>query len=366
MKNFIFLLTIFLMGFLSGIFSNNFVNSKEENMGSQQSQENNFYDKISQLNSNIYCENNEESISTPINNATTIEDKKAQLLEKRISDLMVYPPSESRNVELVERMREWASIDPKAALHWLNRLGVNNETSDLYYSVFEFYTAKYADSSIKEIDSLPEGNVKNGIIENYVLVAAKNDVVGAISWIEKLSGDHTKNNARAILLHEWARSDPQGLLDHVMLEAHLNSTERNDAIQKAASELGRKNLNILDDILTQYPEDMQPSMAAGVVASLVNENLANAKLWVESLVPGDVRDKAIQSYFKNGSRDNMENLFELAGMMRDSSKRLALLSEVVSQKGSEKPSETIKLVISSSLLNSVEKKLLIGDLYLKE
>lgn len=187
--------------------------------------------------------------------------------------------------------REWAKLDPDAALAWANTLE-GRDKGQAVVSVVSEIAGKDPSKAVAMAAGLEGGDQVRAYSQIASQWAAK-DFAAAESWINTLSGE-AKDQAMSEALGVLARNDPQAAAAKV---ASLSEGRgRDQAIRDIAGEWSRNNPSEAAAwLVSQSPEDMGDAMRS-VMGNWVNQDSAGALNFIQQQPVGEGRDTATQTY----------------------------------------------------------------------
>lgn len=211
-------------------------------------------------------------------------------------------PGSSSGSEVIAR--EWAKLDPDAALAWANTLDGRDKSSALVSVVSEMAVKDPAGAAelAAGFDDEEQGRAYREIAEQW----ARQDFSEAEAWISTLSGE-AKDGALGSAIEVLASTDPQGAA--AMLSQMDEGRSRDRAVEDIAQAWASEDpAQAAEWLVGQETDDMGGAMRR-VMMSWVGQDSASALSFVESQPAGETRDSAATTYlWMNRSGDPQESL----------------------------------------------------------
>ena len=187
--------------------------------------------------------------------------------------------------------REWAKLDPDAALAWANTLSGDDKSQALVSVVGEM-----ASSDPSRAAAMAAGLEGDDQTRAYGEIAerwAATDFSAAESWINTLSGE-ARDRAMSEALGVLARTDPQGAANRVSSLPEGGGRDR--AIRDIAGEWSESDpARAAAWLIGQQTGDMGDAMRE-VMGNWVSQDSAGALTFIQQQPAGDGRDAATQTY----------------------------------------------------------------------
>ncbi|MFC7338815.1 hypothetical protein ACFQY0_16585 [Haloferula chungangensis] len=185
--------------------------------------------------------------------------------------------------------REWAKLDPQAALDWAQGLDGRDKSSALVSVLGEMAAKDPAEAA--SVASGLEGDDRNRAYSEIAEKWAQSDYASAEAWISTLTGED-KQDALASAIGVLAKSDPVGASAKISSMAEGGEKER--AIRDVGSSWARE-----DPAAAAAWVASQESGSDGmrnVMATWAGQDATAALSFIESQPQGEIRDSATQAY----------------------------------------------------------------------
>jgi hypothetical protein len=185
--------------------------------------------------------------------------------------------------------REWAKLDPQAALEWAQGLDGRDKSSALVSVLGEMAAKDPAEAA--SVAAGLEGDDRNRAYSEIAEKWALADYASAEAWINTLSGED-KQDAMASAIGVLAKSDPQGASMKVAAMAEGNEKER--AIRDVGASWARENPAAAAEWVAA--QESGGDGMRNVMATWAGQDAPAALSFIESQPQGAIRDSATQAY----------------------------------------------------------------------
>lgn len=208
--------------------------------------------------------------------------------------------------------REWAKMDPDAALAWANTLDGRDKSTAMVAVVGELAISDptKAASMAGQLEGDDQVRAYGQIARQW----AGKDFDAAESWINTLSGE-ARDRAMADALDVLARTDPDGAASRIASISDAGMRDR--AISSVAGEKSQSDpAGAAAWLLTQDTGNYQDPMRR-IMGNWVGQDSAGALSFIESQPIGEVRDTATQTYLWMNRDGNPAQAVALAESISD-------------------------------------------------
>lgn len=251
--------------------------------------------------------------------------------------------------------REWAKLDPQAALDWAQGLDGRDKRSALVSVLGEMATSDPAEAA--SVASGLEGDDRNRAYSEIAEKWAQSDYASAEAWINTLTGED-KQDAMASAIGVLAKSDPVGA--SVKVAAMTNGGEKERAIRDVASSWAR-----------EAPADAAEWVAAqsdgadgmrNVMATWAGQDAPAALSFIESQPQGEIRDSATQAYLWTDRSMEPSQSITLAETITDDRDRSRAVGMTASRwMREDEAAATAYVEQSTAISDDIKKRILSGD-----
>lgn len=149
------------------------------------------------------------------------------------------------------------------------------------------------------VQNLPEGNIRNQALNQFVGEWARQDPQAALKWTEALSNEGDQRMLRRSLMRSWAETDPQS----------------------AANWLAQQNV----------PESDMAGLVTGLIARWSEYDTEASAQWLNQMPPSPEIDRAVAVYTAQVAADDPEGAMSWAVSITDENLRNRLMSRVASE-----------------------------------
>ncbi|WP_086932575.1 hypothetical protein [Agarilytica rhodophyticola] len=306
-----------------------------------------------------------EKIRQPLSNGTTDDFSHKSIAdinyEEALNNAMTLTSEYERSNTIGKLLADWASLDLDEAFEWLSNQKYTDELDPYFYHLIAIYIDKDFDLAGDLITMLPGGHSKRSLADEYTYKLAQSDPYLAINWSENIYENDIRQNVKRQLLYSWVDSDPSEVLNYVLSDSTISNEVREQVVKTAAARLSEEDHHTVISSIAQYPQEIRPQIAYGLIEQWIGKDANAALHWIESLERSPTKDQAIQSYISYGnSTSNRTATFALAESIEKESSRIALMSQVFEQWYFDDPNNAEKALSDSTSLNEEQKTLLLG------
>ena len=185
--------------------------------------------------------------------------------------------------------REWAKLDPQAALDWAQSLDGRDKSSALVSVLGEMAAKDPAEAA--SVAAGLEGDDRNRAYSEIAEKWALSDYSSAEAWINTLTGED-KQDAMASAIGVLAKTDPVGASQKVASMSDGREKER--AIEDVASSWARQDPAAAAEWVAGQSDGADGMR--DVMATWAAQDSAAALTFLESQPQGEIRDSATQAY----------------------------------------------------------------------
>jgi len=251
--------------------------------------------------------------------------------------------------------REWAKLDPQAALSWAQGLDGRNKSSALVSVLGEMASKDPAEAA--SVAAGLEGDDRNRAYSEIAEKWALADYDSAEAWINTLSGEE-KQDALGSAIGVLAKSDPQGAA--AKISAMSEGGEKERAIRDVASSWAREAPAEAAEWVAA--QDGGADGMRNVMATWAGQDSVASLSFIESQPVGEMRDSATQAYlWTNRSMETTESL-SLAETITDERDRSRAISMTVGRLMREDESAAKAYVEKTTAISDdIKERILSGD-----
>ena len=264
-------------------------------------------------------------------------------------------PGSSSGAEVIAR--EWAKLDPDAALAWANSLEGSDKGSALVSVVSEMAVKDPAGAAAMAASFGEED--QNRAYREIAEQWARQDFSAAESWIGTLSGE-AREGALGEAIEVLAASDPAGAA--AMLAQMESGRSRDRAIEDVAQAWAAESpAKAAEWLVAQETGDMGGAMRQ-VMMTWVNKDSAGALGFVESQPAGEIRDSAASTYLWMNRNGDPQQSLALAETITDEGSRDRAIGMTARRWMDEDAASARAYVEQSTLLSDeIKQRLLSSD-----
>ena len=252
--------------------------------------------------------------------------------------------------------REWAKLDPNAALEWANGLDGRDKSSALVSVVSEMSLSdpEGAAALAAGFGDEDQGRAYREIAEQW----ARQDFSAAEAWISTLSGD-AKQGALGSAIEVLASNDPQRAA--AMLTDMETGRSRDRAVEDVASAWAAQDpAQAAAWLVSQETGEMEDAMRR-VMMNWVGQDSASALSFVESQPVGEARDSAASTYlWMNRDADPQQSL-ALAETISDDGDRNRAIGMTARRWMEEDEAGATAYIQNSTVLSDEVKERILSD-----
>ncbi|MGE9270368.1 MAG: hypothetical protein ACQKBU_06150 [Verrucomicrobiales bacterium] len=253
--------------------------------------------------------------------------------------------------------REWAKLDPTAALEWAYTLEGRDQQSALVSVVSELATTdpSKAASLAASFDEDDQQRAYSEIAEQWAL----QDFESAEAWIATLEGD-AKQSALASAIDVLAKSDPLAAAD--MISGMDSGRSRDQAIEDVAQAWAATDPEAAAAwLVEQETGDMEDAMRQ-VMMNWSGSDSEAALSFIESQPEGEARDAAASTYlWMNRDAEPQESLALAETISDDRDRTRAIAMSTRQWMEEDEASARAYIESSTALSDEAKERILSGD-----
>jgi len=253
--------------------------------------------------------------------------------------------------------REWAKLDPEAAMAWAGGLE-GGERGAAMVSVVEQLAetdpARAAALAASDLGEEDRGRAYARIADRW----AGEDFEAAEAWIRTLSGGE-RDEAMAAALGTLASTDPEGAASRAL--AMAEGEARDEAMGDVAQAWSRQSpAEAASWLVEQAPADGDDAMRR-VMGNYVSQDAVAALDFIQAQEPGEMRDAGVQSYLWTQRDADVATSLELAESISDERSRERAIG-MTARRWMEEDAEAARAYVEqSTLLGDSSKERILND-----
>jgi hypothetical protein len=232
----------------------------------------------------------------------------SQSIESRIRDLLSQLPS------LTEK-------DPAAALNALEDLLSNAQSPDLDH--VSAWLAENPAEATHWVESLPEGPVRNGVVERLLPEVASRDTPAALKIADTLNNPELRDSALSSVIRRWAAAAPLEALGAVAARAEWRDTELLGRAFVAAATAHPEQIEALYALIPS--ERMGESFLTKATETLLARDPAATARWFAKLENAGCRSAIAETLISHVGRNDPCVAFIWATQLPEPERRLEAL-----------------------------------------
>ncbi|MEP4079678.1 hypothetical protein [Haloferula sp.] len=253
--------------------------------------------------------------------------------------------------------REWAKLDPQAALSWAQGLDGRDQNAALVSVLGEMATKDPAEAAgiASGLDEDSRNRAYSEIAEQWALA----DYDSAEGWINTLSGED-KEDAMAAAIGVLAKTDPQAAAAKISMMSSGNEKER--AVRDVAQSWAREApADAAAWVVAEGGEDGEDGMRSVMATWAAQDSVASLD-FIESQPQGEIRDSATQAYlWTNRSMEPADSTI-LAETITDERDRSRAIGMIAGQwMRNDESAATAYLEQTTAISDEVKERITSGD-----
>lgn len=251
--------------------------------------------------------------------------------------------------------REWAKLDPQAALNWAQGLDGRDKSSALVSVLGEMATKDPAEAA-----SVAAGLEDDDRNRAYAEIAEKwalADYDSAEAWINTLTGED-KQDAMASAIGVLAKTDPQGA--SLKIASLSEGREKERAIRDVGASWAREDPAAAAEWVAAQSggEDGMRN----VMATWAGQDAPAALSFIESQPQGEIRDSATRAYLWTNRSMAPEQSTTLAETITDERDRSRAIGMTVGRwMREDEPAARAYLEQTTAISDGIKERILSGD-----
>ena len=129
------------------------------------------------------------------------------------------PEGEARDGTIENIARKWGRDDPAAAAVWVMKTGSESAQKDSIGRVMSSWVQADAAAALSFVNEQPEGGVRDSAASSYVMANQSGDVKSNLALAETIGDERTRSHTIGMTAAGWLRQDPEAA------NSYLESTE---------------------------------------------------------------------------------------------------------------------------------------------
>lgn len=205
------------------------------------------------------------------------------------------------------------------------------------------------------IESLPDGPVRNGIIERVLSELARQNPAAALATADALTTPDLRDAALTSVLRQWASHAPVEALNAIVLrEEWRDSPLVGRVFVAAATSFPRR----IEELLAIIPESFDNSFLATATESLLAKDPGAISLWFESVHTAEQRSAIAETVMLHAGRNQPDFAFVWATQLSDPVQRTDALRTLMHKTARRNPAAASDLFDSPWLSSEDRDELL--------
>lgn len=241
------------------------------------------------------------------------------------------PLIEVRVPEKLSELKSLAEDNPAGGVEALEEFLAASNEQKLEFLWFAHEPAAAA----SWIESLPDGPLRNGIIERVLSEFAHHNAKGAIAIAESFTTSELRDAALTSVLRRWASDSPiEALSAIVTREAWRDSPLAGRAFVAAATSSPRQIKELLAILPAESPDN---SFLATATESLLTRDPGAIPLWFESVQTAEQRSAIAATVMQHAGRNQPEFAFIWATQLSEPTQRTGALQNLLNKSAQRNP-----------------------------
>ncbi len=253
--------------------------------------------------------------------------------------------------------KEWARVDPVAALQWSKGL-TGDDVSSSVSGVFQQVAADDPARAAQMLAQEGEIEGRTGAVSSIAESWGKTDPDAAELWTQSLSGDE-KNEAVQSMIRGLAAVDVESAAEKSL--AMSEGDTRDNSIIEVADQMSRSRPEeALSWLMENGSEEAQIDGVGNVMSSLARQNDSVAQSFINTQEEGPVKDSAAAYYVFSNRNSNGQAVVDIALSISDESRRERSLRRAAGQWLETDPDAAKDFIESTDQLSDRNKERLLN------
>ena len=227
-------------------------------------------------------------------------------------------------------LSRWGESDPKAALAYAQGLGSSMENLGEIRSVMRSWGARDFPAAKAWVDGLPDGLLKNDVLESLAFALAQKDPAAALSLARSLPGDDGQRFLRGAI-NAWCLQDADAAFAYVAkLPADPNKPNFNKFLTlEMMSTLAKKDPYKVITMLEQLPTGDQNNALRSIGYSWGQSDPKTALDWANLQTDPQVKSLILRGAIEALSEQDPNSALELAQSLPAGDSREGVIGKVL-------------------------------------
>ena len=260
---------------------------------------------------------------------------------------------EVRVPEKLSELKTLAEDDPAGGIEALERFLASSNEQKLEFLWF----AQEPAAAASWIESLPDGPLRNGMIERVLSEFAHRNATAAVALADSFTEPELRDAALTSVLRRWAGDSPIAALGAIVTrEEWRDSPLAGRAFVAAATSSPRQMKELLAILPT---ESLDNSFLATATESLLTKDPGPIPLWFESVQTPEQRSTIAETVMLHAGRNQPELAFIWATQLSDPDQRTGALQNLL-HKTAERNGDAAAALFESQWLSTEDRDNLLG------
>jgi len=263
------------------------------------------------------------------------------------------PQGPMRNQILQIVVAEWGLSDVHGVFDWIETQTPSPLLSAIYGQAMTSYIIQSPEEAIKLISNLSDNTDKLNFSSKAAFELAKKDPQKAVEWITTLDAKH-KHSAQMGLMEQWGKS--QGATEAIKYIQNLpENSQSSELLSMLTMKMAHSSPNMLADEIPSLTIEQQKIAATQLARAYSNTTPDEVIPWLETLDSPEVRDTAIITTLSNFRHTNVSQAFDLSTSLYDYNKRRDEVQKTLLEWIPTDPLGAMKALSNSSLSDDLKQ-----------
>jgi len=212
-------------------------------------------------------------------------------------------------------------------------------------------------AAVSWIESLPDGPLRNGIIERVLSELARGNPTAALAMADSLTAPDLRDAALTSVLRRWASDSPIEALSAITArEEWRDSPMAGRAFVAAATSFPRQIKELLAILPTEFLDD---SFLATATESLLTKDPGAISIWFESVPTAEQRSTIAETVMLHAGRNQPHLAFIWATQLPEPTQRTDALQNLLHKSAQRNP-DAASALFNSPWLSTKDRDSLLG------
>ncbi|MGJ8676133.1 MAG: hypothetical protein ACSHX0_01305 [Akkermansiaceae bacterium] len=227
-----------------------------------------------------------------------------------ISRVNNLPQGPLRNQILQTVVAQWAETDVSSVFDWIETQEPNSLLASIYSQTMTRYISQSPEESLTLISELADNNDKQNFARKAAFELGKKDPQQVLKWAESLN-DEQRHAVHMGLMEQWGKS-PNAIEALKYVQELPESSETEGILSMLTMKMAYSSPDLLKRHIPMLTNEQQKIAVAQLARAYSNTTPDEIIPWIDSLTSPEVRDVAVIQSLNSFRYTNVSQAFELS------------------------------------------------------